>query len=65
MSNENEFYFLGKFYVAVESKSSKCDGCALDEETDIGYCLDVDEIHPCIARKRIDARNVIYVEKRP
>ena len=61
--DENEFEFDGKVYVAIENNSSKCDGCALDAETDVGYCLDINQEHPCLAMDRKDRRNVIFLEK--
>lgn len=63
--DEREFEFLGKVYTVVENDSPECGGCSFNVETEVGYCLDVYEEHPCLSMNRVDRKSVIFVEKKP
>lgn len=56
---ENEFEFEGKTFIAVES-NLECDGCAFD-----GFFCNLDwKSYPaCMAGRRHDKKEVIFVEK--
>lgn len=62
-TNENEFRFDGKTYVAIESeKNKRCNGCAFWEE----YCMQLQlrgKIPRCYKEFRADGKNVHFVEK--
>lgn len=60
MDNENEFEIDGVRYVAVESKTPLCDGCAMLAKDG---CTKSSRLPMCGKMCRADKRNVIFKTK--
>ena len=60
--DENEFMFKGKAYISAPEPDNCCCECNLLQECGPDGMEGVPE---CQGNKRIDGRDVIFVEKRP